>query len=44
MDRHAIVDGESGLRMAKSTDVGVITIAGGTYQGERDAGVLTIIS
>jgi hypothetical protein len=29
MDRHAIVDGESILRMAKSTDIGAITIAGG---------------
>jgi hypothetical protein len=28
MDRHAIVDGEGLLRIAKATDIGPITIAG----------------
>jgi hypothetical protein len=41
MDRDAIVDGETILPMAKLTDVGAITIAGSTCQGERDAGVVT---
>jgi hypothetical protein len=44
MDRDAIVDGETILPMAKLTDVGAITIAGSTCQGERDAGVLPIMS
>jgi hypothetical protein len=43
MDRDAIVDGETILPLAKLTDMGAITIAGGICQGERDAGVLPII-